>query len=660
LSDADGRSPERVVAGRYRLEEVLGRGGMGVVWRAVDTLIERPVAIKELRAPAGAAGVDRDSFVERALREARNSGRLNHPAVVGVHDVVAPADDDDTIYLVMEYVQAPSLADILDREGPLPAHRVAAMGLGILDALDAAHSMGIVHRDIKPANVLIAEGDRVKLTDFGIALAAEDTRLTRSGVIGTHAYLAPECFDAGQAGPASDLWSLGATLFHSVAGRPPFDRDTTTATLRAILFEDLPAPPCEPRLAKVITGLLTRPIDQRLTSDGARRQLQPVAAEPPPPSAPAMGAAPAGPGTGPAPWEAQATGLHRPPPATPMPPPPAVTTPPPYARTQPGAPPPPHATAQPPHSPHPPTVPGPGPRGPGGPGGPGPGGPGPGGPGRPGGPGGPVGPAHMGPMSGGGPAGGPPPRNNKPWLVGGAIAAAAALILVFVAAAGGSGDDDNGGGGGGGGSGPKQALEKLLKASQDQDLDAAKSALCREDLSGDMMDTLVDVKVVSYTIGSVEEKDGYSIVNASVRTEDDEDESDGKVPVVQEDGTWKVCFSKALEDLEDLDIPTTDTTDFSTDVTTTSGCDADQNTASEVADRYVSVAAYSIPDAQLCVYGASVPSSTTEEFGDKYFFYDHSNGDGTYVYTNSDDQTLTVTVTMESDGRYWVTDASIS
>src|SRR6266540_3019445 len=266
------QSPGRVLAGRYRLEEVLGRGGMGVVWRAVDTLIERTVAIKELRAPTGSVQGDRSSFVERALREARNAGRLNHPAVVAVHDVIAPTGDDDAVYIVMEYVQAPTLAEILDQQGPLPAGRVAAMGLGILDALDAAHAMGIVHRDIKPGNVLVSDGDRVKLTDFGIALAAEDTRLTRSGVIGTHAYLAPECFDAAQAGPASDLWSLGATLFHAVAGRAPFDRDTTTASLRAILFEEPPTPPCEPGLARVITGLLTRPVDQRLTSDAARQQ----------------------------------------------------------------------------------------------------------------------------------------------------------------------------------------------------------------------------------------------------------------------------------------------------------------------------------------------------------------------------------------------------
>ena len=304
-------SASRVVAGRYQLEAELGRGGMGVVWRATDTLIGRTVALKELRAPTG----DESSFVERALREARNAGRLNHPGIVAVHDVIAPTGDDPVVYIVMEYVEAASLAEVIDRDGPLPPQRVAAMGLGILEALTAAHAMGIVHRDIKPGNVLVPEGDRIKLTDFGIALAAEDTRLTRSGVIGTHGYLAPECFDTGQAGPASDLWALGATLFHAVAGRAPFDRETTTATLRAILFEDPPAPPCKPPLANAITRLLIRPLGQRLTSDAARQLLQHASTEPVDPS-PTGGATATG-GTGHAAWDAQATTLHRQPPPPP-------------------------------------------------------------------------------------------------------------------------------------------------------------------------------------------------------------------------------------------------------------------------------------------------------------------------------------------------------
>jgi hypothetical protein len=397
---------------------------MGVVWLAVDTLIERRVALKELRAAPGVGGSDEASFVERALREARNAGRLNHPGIVAVHDVIAPTGDDGSVYIVMEYVEAPTLDDLVEQQGALPAPRVAAMGAGILDALMAAHAMGIVHRDIKPSNVLVRDGDRVKLTDFGIALAAEDTRLTRSGVMGTQAYIAPEAFDSGQVGPAADLWALGATLFRAVAGRAPFERDTATATLRAILFEEPPAPPCPPSLGEVITGLLTRPVDQRLGGDDARRKLERAATEPaaPPPAPGASttggtGGTPGTGGSGPGGWQAQATNLHRPPPRA-------------FATTQP----------EPPASfLGPPTTPGhPGPGGPGGPGsfahpvtGPG------------------LSPGEAPPSGSvpGGPWASPPARrNNTPLVIGGAIAAAAVLLVVVLVAGGGGSDSDDGGG----------------------------------------------------------------------------------------------------------------------------------------------------------------------------------------------------------------------
>ena len=382
MSGSEEQAPGRVVAGRYRIESVLGRGGMGVVWRAVDTLIERTVALKELRAPAG----DESSFVERALREARNAGRLNHPAIVAIYDVIAPTGDDDAVYIVMEHVQAPSFAEVIDQYGPLPPARAAEMGLGILDALEAAHAMGIVHRDIKPGNVLVREGDRVKLTDFGIALAAEDSRLTRSGVMGTHAYLAPECFDAAEVGPAADLWALGATLFHAVVGRAPFERDTTTATLRAILFEDPPAPPCGPPLDEAIAGLLTRPVDRRLTSGAARQLLQQAANTMPTVEAPPTV------GAGRAPWQAQATTHHH------RPTPPGPQT------THPGGPPSPYVTAQ-----HPPPM-----------------------------------RLSTGPAYGPGPGGAPPPRRNKTPLILGVVGAVAVVVLLqrFMVLAATDGDGD--------------------------------------------------------------------------------------------------------------------------------------------------------------------------------------------------------------------------
>jgi serine/threonine protein kinase len=518
LSEVDEPVPDRVVAGRYRLEAVIGRGGMGVVWRAEDTLIERRVALKELRGPVGASGEEAAAFVERALREARHAGRLNHPSVVGVYDVIAPAADDDAVYIVMEHVQAPTLADILDRQGPLPAPRVAAMGLGILDGLDAAHAMGIVHRDIKPSNVLVADGDRVKLTDFGIALAAEDSRLTRSGVVGTHAYLAPECFDTGQAGPAADLWALGATLFHAVAGRAPFDRDTTTATLRAILFEEPPPPPCAPPLAGAITGLLTRPVERRLTSDATRQLLRPVAAQPVPPST--TGRSP-GPDTGRSAWESQATSLHQGGPGGPggprPPTPPGPPTPGPPTPRPPGAQPPgPYPTAPRP-SPRPP-APTPAPT---------------------------ARPAPTAQQQWGRAAAGPPQRKSTGWLVGGVLTGAAAILGVALVVS--SGKDDGGGGGT-----PEAAAEDFMEAAKRGDTAAVEAGLCQEDLTNDVASSLSETQLESYTLGTVEQQqDGVTVVNTEIKVAGDDDPSDGKLPMVDEGGGWKVCFSRMFDVIDE-------------------------------------------------------------------------------------------------------------
>ncbi len=272
----------QLLRGRYRLGSVLGEGGFGKVWRATDELIGRVVAVKELRPPPGLPADGRELIGRRALREARTAGQISHPGVVAIHDVLPATEDDDAVYVVMELVDAPSLAELVEREGPLPAKRVAALAVRILEALAAAHRIGVVHRDIKPGNMLVLPGDRVKLIDFGIAHAVDETRLTRDGVTGSAGYLAPELLEGEDPTLAADLWSVGATLFHAVAGRGPFDRPAAAAVLHAVLYAELPAPPCDGPLAQVITGCLVRDPAARLTGEQALALLRPEATSPRP------------------------------------------------------------------------------------------------------------------------------------------------------------------------------------------------------------------------------------------------------------------------------------------------------------------------------------------------------------------------------------------
>jgi tRNA A-37 threonylcarbamoyl transferase component Bud32 len=289
LPGGEADAEVRLVAGRYRLLSELGRGGMGVVWRAADELVGRPVAVKELRPPQGLSRADRETYGLRALAEARSVARIDHPAAVRLYDVLPATAADDAVYLIMELVEGPTLAQLIERGGPLPGPQVAGLGLQLVSVLAAAHGLGIVHRDVKPANIIITAGGQAKLTDFGIAHTVGEARLTRSGVMGTRAYLAPELFDAAPITAAADLWSLGATLYAAAAGRGPFERASTGATLRAILIDDVPAPGCEPVLAAAISALLQRDPARRATLDQARAQLQHAAAGPatPPPAAPA-------------------------------------------------------------------------------------------------------------------------------------------------------------------------------------------------------------------------------------------------------------------------------------------------------------------------------------------------------------------------------------
>jgi len=274
----------RLVAGRYRLIRPLGRGGMGTVWLGEDQLAGRQVAVKELRPPDGVSDTEQDVFRRRALAEARSAARLTHPNAVTLYDVIPASPADDAVYLIMEYVDGATLAQVIEREGPLSEQRAAGIALQMLSILDAAHALGIVHRDIKPANIMITAAGQVKLADFGIAHMVGGTRLTGSGVIGTPAYMAPEQLQGLDITPAVDLWALGATLYDAVAGRNPFDRQTTAATFHAILMADLPQAPCGPPLAPVITGLLVRDPAQRMTTGQARALLTGPAAPPGPPT----------------------------------------------------------------------------------------------------------------------------------------------------------------------------------------------------------------------------------------------------------------------------------------------------------------------------------------------------------------------------------------
>ncbi|MDQ3952845.1 MAG: serine/threonine protein kinase, partial [Actinomycetota bacterium] len=258
---AQDQDTDRVVRSRYALERPIGRGGMGTVWRATDRLLRRAVAVKEVQLPQAVPENERAVTRSRVLREARAAARISHPGAVIVYDVV---EEDERPYIVMDLVEAPTLEDVVRRKGPLDEARVARLGLEVLGALEAAHSQDIVHRDVKPANVMLPEGRHAKLADFGIASVKGDPRLTATGlVLGSPSYMAPEQAKEDVTGPASDLWSLGATLYFAVEGEPPFDRGQAIPTLTAVVGED----PRPLRKARALRG----PIEALLEKDPARR-----------------------------------------------------------------------------------------------------------------------------------------------------------------------------------------------------------------------------------------------------------------------------------------------------------------------------------------------------------------------------------------------------
>ncbi|MET9159962.1 protein kinase [Streptomyces parvulus] len=267
---------ERVIAGRYRLLSPLGEGGMGTVWRARDEVLNREVAIKEVRAPSGLPESDVRRMYARLEREAWAAARVAHHNVVTVYDV---ATDGDRPWIVMELVRGLSLADLLDAEGPLEPRRAARIGVEVLAALRAAHAAGVLHRDVKPANVLLSNDGRVVLTDFGIARVEGSSALTMTGeVIGSPEYLAPERALGRTPGPESDLWSLGVLLYTAVEGASPFRQDTPLSTLRAVVDEELPPPYRAGALTPVVEGLLRKDPAERIPADRAERELRLVAA----------------------------------------------------------------------------------------------------------------------------------------------------------------------------------------------------------------------------------------------------------------------------------------------------------------------------------------------------------------------------------------------
>ncbi|MGW3142562.1 serine/threonine-protein kinase [Streptomyces sp. NPDC001139] len=279
---------ERLLAGRYRLGAVLGRGGMGTVWRAEDETLGRTVAVKELRFPSNIDDDEKRRLITRTLREAKAIARIRNNSAVTVFDVV---DEDDRPWIVMELVEGKSLAEVIREDGLLEPKRAAEVGLAILDVLRSAHREGILHRDVKPSNVLL-EGDteRVVLTDFGIAQVEGDPSITSTGMlVGAPSYISPERARGHKPGPAADLWSLGGLLYAAVEGVPPYDKGSAIATLTAVMTEPLEEPKNAGPLKDVIYGLLNKDPAKRLDDAGARAMLnavihapEPKAAEPEP------------------------------------------------------------------------------------------------------------------------------------------------------------------------------------------------------------------------------------------------------------------------------------------------------------------------------------------------------------------------------------------
>ncbi|MFD6981282.1 serine/threonine-protein kinase [Streptomyces sp. NPDC059956] len=266
----------RLLAGRYRLSDILGKGGMGTVWRAQDETLGRTVAVKELRFGSGVDDDEKRRLITRTLREAKAIARIRSGGAVTVYDVV---DEDGRPWIVMELIEGPSLAEFIRESGPLTPRRAAEVGLAVLDVLRAAHRQGILHRDVKPSNVLLADhgNGRVILTDFGIAQVEGDPSVTSTGMlVGAPSYISPERARGQRPGPPADMWSLGGLLYAAVEGVPPYDKGSALATLTAVMTEPVEPPKNAGPLTEVIYGLLVKDPAHRLDDERARVLLTAV------------------------------------------------------------------------------------------------------------------------------------------------------------------------------------------------------------------------------------------------------------------------------------------------------------------------------------------------------------------------------------------------
>ncbi|MBV8932841.1 MAG: protein kinase, partial [Kutzneria sp.] len=285
----------RVIADRYRLDQVLGRGSMGTVWAGYDEFLHRKVAVKEVMLPPGIPAGEADALRERTLREARAIAVLSHPNVVTLHDI---AVQDGDPFVVMELVPSRSLAEVTSQLGRLDIGQAAAVADAVAAALEAAHDAGITHRDVKPGNVLIGDGGQIKLTDFGIARNVAEVTMTSTGImLGSPAFISPEVASGREVTTAADLWSLGTTLFAVLEGHPPYDcDDDPLATVTAVVHGEVPEPTMAGPLTSVITDLMVKDPAGRISLAEVRRRLRPLVTNQGPVVFPAADAAVSTPG----------------------------------------------------------------------------------------------------------------------------------------------------------------------------------------------------------------------------------------------------------------------------------------------------------------------------------------------------------------------------